>query len=190
MNTPAHLIFGATVFGKTHNNRRTAAAILGAAMPDLSLYFLAIFSLYYLELSPQYVFGELYFSPLWQSFFAIDNSFFIWSALFGLALWQNWILLYAFSGGALLHIALDFLFHHNDGRAHLWPFTDWVFQSPVSYWDINYFAAFIIPIEFILTLICCIILIKRHTSYLWRIIIVLLFLMQCYAALSWFFFFG
>ena len=36
---------------------------------------------------------------------------------------------------ALLHLTFDLPFHHDDAHPHFWPFSDWRFTSPLSYWD-------------------------------------------------------
>jgi len=158
MNTPAHLIFGLAAFGKVDAPKVTAAALAGAILPDLSLYLLAGTHLFVLGTDPQVVFGELYFSDAWQSIFRIDNSFIVWGVLlgFGLALRSAWVI--ALAGAALLHIGLDFPLHHDDGRAHFWPLTNWIFESPVSYWDRNHHANIVAPIEICTSLILGVIL--------------------------------
>ncbi|MFT7108148.1 MAG: hypothetical protein ACJAVT_002682 [Yoonia sp.] len=65
MNTPAHLIFGLTAFGKAGRPAVTGAAFVGAMLPDLSLYLLVGWYLQVLGTSPQIVFGQLYFSDSW-----------------------------------------------------------------------------------------------------------------------------
>ena len=57
MNTPAHLIFGLTAFGKAGRPSVTAAALAGAMLPDLSLYLLVGWHLQVLGTDPQVVFG-------------------------------------------------------------------------------------------------------------------------------------
>ncbi|MEJ6403518.1 hypothetical protein [Yoonia sp. 2307UL14-13] len=52
MNTPAHLIFGMTAFGRSGQVKVTAAALFGALLPDLSLYLLAGWHLNILGTSP------------------------------------------------------------------------------------------------------------------------------------------
>ena len=57
MNTPAHLIFGLTAFGKAGKPPITVAAFAGALIPDLSLYVMATWHLLILGTSPDVVFG-------------------------------------------------------------------------------------------------------------------------------------
>jgi len=151
MNTPAHLLIGAAAFGKKGQRGVIWAALAGALVPDMSLYLLAGGAMYLFGISPDVVFRELYYSDSWQAIFAIDNSFFVWGAILALALWRHSAAGVAFAGAALLHLCLDFPLHHNDGRAHFWPISNWVFDSPFSYWNRNYGADWIGPIEAALT---------------------------------------
>ena len=89
MNTPAHLLIGAAVFGRPATSRILGSALIGAMLPDLSLYLMAGVSLILLKIPPETVFGELYFSDAWQMVFAIDNSFLIWLGLLALAIWRR-----------------------------------------------------------------------------------------------------
>lgn len=151
MNTPAHVLLGAAVFGRGGEARLLWAAVLGALAPDASLYIMAGVSLFLMAIPPEVVFDELYFSDSWQTVFAVDNSMFVWGALLGVALWHRWSVGIAFAGAGLLHLALDFPLHADDGRPHFWPLSDWVFASPVSYWDSTHHAGWVAPIT---VLIC------------------------------------
>ncbi len=145
--TTTHLIIGAAALARPGAPRVTAAALLGALAPDLSLYVMASWHLFWLGTPPGVVFDQLYFSDTWQAIFAVDNSFFLWGGLLGLALWGRSPPLIAFAGAALLHLALDFPLHHDDGRMHFWPLSRWIFESPVSYWDDRHFGHIVKPLE-------------------------------------------
>lgn len=45
-----------------------------------------------------------------------------------------------FALSSLLHVATDFLLHHDDARAQWLPLSDWVFRSPVSYWNPDHYG--------------------------------------------------
>ncbi|SLN23782.1 cobalamin biosynthesis protein CobQ [Pseudooctadecabacter jejudonensis] len=190
MNTPAHLIFGLAAFGKRDAAVVTAAAFAGALIPDLSLYLLAGFHLVVLGTDPQVVFGELYFSDLWQTIFKIDNSAVLWGIALAVAGWfrSGWGI--ALCGAALLHIGLDFPLHHDDGRAHFWPLSNWVFESPVSYWDRNHYASIVAPLEIAVSLILCAVLWRRFQGWLMRGLIVALALGEAAPGLIWMFVFS
>ena len=147
MNTPAHLLIGSAAFTRPAQGRVLWAAMLGSVLPDLSLYLMAGVSLHVLNIPAWVVFDQLYFSPAWQTVFAIDNSFVLWGVALLLAIWQGWRLVAVGAAAGLLHLATDFLLHAGDGRPQFWPFSSWVFHSPVSYWDSNHNALWVAPVS-------------------------------------------
>ncbi len=185
MYTPTHLIVGMAAFGRVDAPKVTAAAIVGAALPDMSLYLLAGTHLFILGVPPDIVFGQLYYSDLWQSIFRIDNSFIVWGGVLalGVALRSAWLV--AFSGAALLHIGLDFPLHHDDGRAHFWPITNWVFQSPVSYWDPNHHGRVLTPLEIAASWAICVGLWRKYIGRIFRGLIALFAALQLPVAAAW-----
>ena len=152
MNTPAHLLVGTAVFSDVGKRGTYIAALLGALAPDVSLYVMVTVSIWGMGVPAQTVFREYYYSDAWQQVFAIDNSFILWGLLLALALWRASPRLIAFAGAGLLHLALDFPLHTHDARMHFWPLTDWVFESPVSYWDNSAHAGVVGPVEVVLSL--------------------------------------
>lgn len=188
MNTPAHLILGSAVFARPATARLALAALAGGLLPDLSLYVLAGVSLFVLQISPQVVFGELYYSAGWQTIFAIDNSFLLWGAVLAFGLWRKSPLLIAFAGAGVLHLGLDFPLHHDDGRPHFWPLSGWVFESPLSYWDHRHGAWLVSPIEVGLCVMAVILLWRRFQDWRARLFYVLLLAVEVQVARSWFHF--
>lgn len=190
MNTPAHLLLGAAAFGRRGSRHLFGAALVGSLLPDLSLYLLAGAALFIFDISPQRVFDELYFSDSWQTVFAIDNSVFVWTGLLILAFWsrREWAVVLA--GAALLHLALDFPLHHDDGRPHFWPVSDWVFSSPLSYWDRARGALWIAPLEAVLALVAALRVWWLGPGWPIGITIGLLLAAQLYVARVWIFVFA
>jgi membrane-bound metal-dependent hydrolase YbcI (DUF457 family) len=154
MNTPSHLLIGAAVFARRERPWVTAAAMLGGVIPDIPLICMVAWSLWVAQIPAETVFGTLYFTDAWQRVFAIDHSFFVWGAAFALGQWRGWPMLRAFAGAGLLHAGVDFLVHHDDARRQFWPVSEWVFHSPVSYWDRAHYGGMIAPLEGVLDLIC------------------------------------
>ena len=184
MNTPAHLVIGLAAFGRPGRPRVTAAAFLGALVPDASLYMLAGGALA-AGIPPRTVFGELYYSDAWQAVFAVDNSIPLWGLLLAAGLALRLAPLLAAAGAALLHLAGDILLHADDGRPHFWPFSDWVFASPVSYWDRRHYGDVVAPIEVALTLALCLWLWRRFASGWMRALIAALAAAQAVPGVMW-----
>ena len=189
MNTPAHLIFGLTAFGRPNRPRVTVAALIGAFMPDMSLYAMVGTSIYILGISPRRVFREMYYSDAWQQVFAIDNSFVVWGALLAMALWRKSAVAVAFTGAALLHIAFDFPLHNHDARMHFWPLSTWVFESPFSYWDRSFHANIVGPLELAVSMLLCVLLLIRFRHWPMRLLIVALGAIELMSSGIWRFIF-
>lgn len=189
MNTPAHLLLGAAIFARPEIGTLCLAALAGAVLPDLSLVLMAFWAISIQGISPQVVFDELYFSESWQTVFAIDNSIPLWGFVFGLAFLIRSPHLKAFAGAGLLHIFLDFLLHHDDGRAHFWPFSMWKFESPISYWDSRHFGQEASVVLFIVALIAFFVLWKRMPQIWVRGFSVVLIVFEARVALTWIRFF-
>lgn len=189
MNTPAHLLLGAAICGRPYRSTLLLAALIGALLPDLSLYLLAGVSIGVLGIPPSRVFNELYFSDAWQTVFAIDNSFVIWGLLFAFAVFRRIDWLGALTGAALLHIALDFPLHHDDGRPHFWPLSGWVFESPISYWDRRHGAMWVAPIEALLSAGAAVAILKRRPGVILGAVITILLCLELWIVREWLFFF-
>lgn len=159
MNTPSHMLVGAAVFARPIPPRTLIAALAGGLVPDMPMFAMVLWSTRIAGVPEHEVFGRLYFSDRWQAVFAVDHGFLIWGALLALALWRGNPVLRAFAGAGLLHAAADFLTHNDDARRQFWPLSDWVFQSPVSYWDPRFyggpFAVFEFSLAVLLTAVLC-----------------------------------
>ena len=163
MNTPTHLLVAAALLARPGRKQVSRGALVGALLPDLSLYVLVAAAATQ-GFSFKTIFDELYFSQSWQSVFAIDNSAPLYAALLCAGLLLRFPFLWALAIGALLHVALDLPLHHDDGRAHFWPFSDWIYRSPVSYWDPARFGSIVAMAELALSVALCVLLWRRFRT--------------------------
>lgn len=143
MMTQTHLLIAAALFTKPRQNRRNTSVILGALLPDASIY--ALFAYATVTGIPgDTLWGRTYWTEPWQSLSVVSNSIPLYLAFLGIALllvapqdtrprWQSLPTLFCLA--ALTHLAMDFPVHHDDAHIHFWPLTDWRFESPISYWD-------------------------------------------------------
>lgn len=107
------------------------------------------------------VFQQDYGKPFWQGLFAFDNSIPLYALLLGVGLLAGPGWLPVFAAAALLHLACDLPLHNEDARPHFEPFSDWVFRSPVSYWDPARHGAIVGAAELAMCAILCLILWRR-----------------------------
>jgi len=62
------------------------------------------------------------------------------------ALWTGLSLMAVGSAAGVAHLVCDLLLHHDDGRAHFWPITVWVFENAVSHRDSAHHAGHFAPV--------------------------------------------
>ncbi|MFT5045396.1 MAG: hypothetical protein ACI8UP_002367 [Porticoccaceae bacterium] len=166
--------------------------VFGALLPDIGLFIMFGYA-QLTDLPKDVIWAEMYYSDFWQKLGAISNSapvFFsnslvCWliirrsmqsqhSALVPLSefLQGKQVMSTAFavlvlSLASLLHVATDLPLHNDDGYAHFWPFTNWIFSSTVSFWDAGHYANLWVPIECVLGLTLVAIL-WRKTVSVWK----------------------
>ena len=172
-------------FGRPGAPRVTMAALAGGLLPDLSLYLMAGWQLTVVGTPPRVVFGELYHSSAWQAVFAVDNSVPLWGAVLALGLWSRRAWVVALAGAALLHLAFDLALHADDARRHFWPLTDWVFASPLSYWDRRHHGGLVGPLEIAATLALGAWLLARHRSAAARAVVAALMVAEAAPLVMW-----
>ena len=155
MNTQTHLLLGLAVFARrpresgapSSSAALEAALLFGALVPDASL-FLMWGQARLAGVPDERIWSELYYSGFWQGIGALSNSLLVFAllALAARSLGGRFVgeavrvhraasIVLAFAAAALLHVVTDLPLHHDDGHPHFWPLSDWIYASPVSYWD-------------------------------------------------------
>ena len=183
----------------SHDKFKVAAtaAFVGALLPDASLF--AMFAIAKAQgVTAEVIFSEWYYSDYWQGLGAITNSIPVYAAL-TLVAWllqrsitnissnlKRWIQACLVIGlAALIHTLTDLPLHHDDGHPHFWPFSNWVFESPVSYWDPAHFGAQWTIIEFLVAGILIVFLWRRYANRLARVGLILAAISYAAMTLFW-----
>lgn len=172
MNTTAHLLMGAAIYARRDRHAVTASAVGGSLLPDAAIFGMVAWQGWVVGRSGQQIFGEDYYDPFWQEVFAVFNSvpLYLAVALAGWLLGRRWLL--ALGMVALIHVLTDVPLHVDDGHPPFWPFSNWIFESPWSYWDVRYGARIIAPLEVALSAVLAVILWFRLPHRLARVAIV------------------
>jgi len=151
MNTPAHAIINLLLFRKHKREQYPAAIIIGALLPDIPMFVFYIWS----KLSghaEQHIWRSGYFEPGWQALFDTFHSFPLLAAAWLIAWKAERPWLSIFFASMFLHSCFDFPVHHNDAHHHFFPFSDWQFHSPISYWDPAYYGQYVGALELFVVL--------------------------------------
>lgn len=143
MNTPAHMALGLAVLGREGRRGDWIAILAGALLPDFLLLLRAVTG------APT--------GPLVPVFESIP----VYAIVLLVALFTRvrWLALLA--GAALIHVLTDLPVHASDARAHFWPLTDAVWQSPLSFWDANHHGALIGTLEGVIFAVCLAVIWQR-----------------------------
>lgn len=167
MNTPAHAIVNLLVLGR----RNAPSVALGAVAPDLPM--LLFYGVEKLVLAtPEHVIWmEAYFTPSWQAVFDSVHSFPVIAVAACLAWWRGSSKAVSFFCSMALHSAGDFLLHHDDAHRHFFPFSDWRFESPVSYWDPRHYGNLVAPIESLVVIAGSLWLMSRYREGRTRVLL-------------------
>lgn len=185
MNTPAHALIAAAILAKPGAYRRNTAMIAGSLIPDMTILWMILWERFVRGTDMRTIFDERYFAPEWDLIFAIPNSIPLFAVGVAVGYALGWPILWVFCAAALMHTMLDLPLHHDDGHAHFWPFTDWIFQSPFSYWDPAHHGVAVGGVEVALCLGLGVILWRRFSGALARGLIGFAVLLLLAVPLGW-----
>ncbi len=163
MNTPAHAVVNLLLLARGGGHRQSAAVVTGALIPDLAI---VVFYGWHLALgTPEAeIWSREYYRPLWQAWIDVFNSIPL-ILLAMLLCWQfrrYWLM--ALLASMLLHTAGDLPLHNDDAHRHFFPFSDWRFASPVSYWDPEHYGYWASLIEFVCALAAAVFLYLKNAA--------------------------
>ncbi|WP_299624635.1 hypothetical protein [Pelagibius sp.] len=179
MNTPTHLLIGAAVLARPAEDaaarRRNAAILIGALVCDAAIFILFAWARLLQGISEHRLWSEVYWQEPWQTLVAIGNSIPLYLGLLIFGLVARSQIAIVFAAAALLHLAFDLPFHHDDAHPHFWPFSDWRFHAPLSYWDRDHHGQLVSLAEIGLAVVLIVFLWRRFASRLVRAVLLLAF---------------
>ncbi len=191
MNTPAHVVFSLVLLGRPNAWRYAVIISIGALLPDTVMF--VFYAWHKVAGTPESViWSQSYYKPGWQNLIDLFNSI----PLIGLALiyscWRRNNLFALLFSSMLAHCLLDLPVHHDDAHRHFYPFSNWRFESPLSYWDRNHYGGVVGALEVSGFIIATIWLWRFHPSSQMtanrpsRLRLILIATLLVYAIFFWF----
>ena len=164
MNTPAHAVLNLLVLGRQERRAVLAPIALGAVVPDLPMVWF-YFREKVLRGTPEAViWSDSYFAAGWQRLFDLFNSLPL-IALGAAAAWalksRGWLFFFA---SMALHCLADLPLHNDDAHRHFFPFSNWRFESPISYWDLRFGGLWVALAEVAMVLVGSAVLARRFEA--------------------------
>ncbi len=163
MNTPAHALINLWILKREGHPKRSLSIVIGALIPDMVM---LVFYFWHLLIGTpeQQIWSTAYYDPVWQAVIDSFNSI----PLITIAIMVSWKaqrpILLVFFASMFLHTLGDLPLHHDDAHRHFFPFVDWRFISPLSYWNPQHHGDLISRLEFIGVLFGSVYLYLKHPS--------------------------
>ena len=154
---------------------------MGSLVPDAAIWLWAPYQSFVKGVSGEEMWRELYFAPPMQNLIAYFNSIPIYAGLAVLGyvmrakVWGKLLLVFALA--ALTHMATDLPVHNHDAYRHFWPFSDWRFISPFSYYEREHHAGWVSLLESVIAFTSIIVLWRRFPKLWVKIILAVLALL-------------
>lgn len=161
MNTPSHILISCAAVG-SRSPKRMWPALIGGALPDAPIYLFYAYEKLLLRVPESRIWRFDYFSSPIQPILDALHSFPLIAIALGVALAVRSDALKWLSLSLLLHAAADFPLHHDDAHRQFFPFSDYRFASPLSYWDPRHHGVWGASLELLVTASAVAFLIRRH----------------------------
>ncbi|MGA9380551.1 MAG: hypothetical protein WBV73_17445, partial [Phormidium sp.] len=156
MNTPSHAIINLFLLGKESLPQANLSIFLGAILPDIPIFLFYGWAKLIARQSEKQIWSKTYYQPFWQNVVAIFHSFPLALAgwlISGYFKWENLEILFI---SLVLHSLGDLPVHNDDAHRHFFPFSNYRFVSPISYWDRKHHGAIVSLVELSLVLLATI----------------------------------
>lgn len=164
MNTPAHVVINLLALGRKDTAGVLVPVIIGSILPDLPIFWFYFVEKVLRGTPEREIWRVAYYTPGWQNFIDLFNSLPLILLGLGIAYWlrsPSGLLLFSSMIG---HVLGDLPLHHDDGHRHLFPFSNWRFESPVSYWDPNHHGILATRLEILAVVISAVVLFMTYRS--------------------------
>ncbi len=186
MQTQSHALIAAALIIPLRYRRvnvHATALVIGAVLPDIPLVLLSLGGVaYYRWFAPlpattpmmEHLYTTLFFhDPVWIASHNLFHSLLMNTLFMSIGLWgmrreKRWgATLFWLSLSMLVHAGIDIVTHRSDGPLIWFPLNwSYRFESPVSYWESDYFGRQFFVFESILDLVLAILLVVTYRPLL------------------------
>lgn len=152
MNTPSHYLINLALLGRINTPNYNVAITLGAIVPDVPIFIFYLVAKFIYKLPERQIWSQAYYEPFWQNFVACFHSFPIAAIALIVCIHFGWQQGTIFFASLFMHSIFDFPVHHDDAHRHFFPFSNYRFFSPFSYWDKKHYAQWVALAEMLLAI--------------------------------------
>lgn len=147
MNTPAHIVINLLCLGREDHQTIITPVVVGAILPDAPMFVFYFVEKLIKQTPESVIWREAYYDRGWQNFIDLFNSLPLILLALGFSIYGGSKIGMLLCCSMVLHIVGDLPLHHDDAHRHFFPFSDWRFISPISYWDPRHYGLLVTKIE-------------------------------------------
>jgi hypothetical protein len=162
MNTPGHIVLNLALLGKWDSRGKSLPIVIGSALPDVPIFLFYIYQRFYSGVSEIVIWSIVYYIPVWQNLFDTFHSLPLVIAGTLVFYYLGHLFVSRIFAGMTLHSLVDLFLHAEDGHLHFFPFHNFRFESPVSYWDPQHFGFIGAGLELVVVAIASLVILKRE----------------------------
>ena len=163
MNTPGHAVLNLALLSDLSPHTKLAI-FTGAVLPDLPIFGFYVWAKFIDRLPEKKIWSEVYWQPKIQTWVAIFHSIPLAGIGWSIAYFLGWEIPQILFISCLLHSLEDLPVHNDDAHRHFFPFSNYRFISPFSYWDSRHYGRIVAAIELGLVLMATVWIVPQITS--------------------------
>lgn len=153
MNTPSHAVINLFLLGREKLPQANLPIFIGAILPDIPIFVFYGWAKLIARLPEQQIWSVTYYEPFWQDVVAIFHSLPLVLLGWSIAYKFGWQSMQFSCISMVVHSLLDLPVHHDDAHRHFFPFSNYRFISPISYWDTKHYGGIVSLFELSFTIL-------------------------------------
>ena len=173
MKTPSHAIINLAILGKSQLPQANLLIVIGGILPDIPIFLFYFWARFVMRLPDSKIWSEVYYEPVIQNVVALFHSIPLAAIGWLIAYYFGWQQMQIICLSTILHCLGDLPVHNDDAHRHFFPFSNYRFISPISYWDRRHYGAIVAFVEMLLVLAATFRVFAFVNSYIGKILLIL-----------------
>ena len=153
MKTPSHAIINLAILGKPQLPQANLIIAIGGILPDIPIFLFYFWAKYVACMLEATIWSQAYYEPFVQNIVALFHSIPLAAIGWIVAYYFGWQSVQILFLSMILHFLGDLPVHNDDAHRHFFPFSNYRFISPFSYWDRNHYGSIVSLVEMLLVLL-------------------------------------
>jgi hypothetical protein len=153
MKTPSHAIINLAILGRTQHSELNLLIVTGGILPDIPIFLFYFWAKYIARLPEATIWSKAYYQPFVQNIVALFHSIPLAGIGWLVAYYFGWPSVQILFISTILHSLGDLPVHNDDAHRHFFPFSNYRFISPISYWDRKHYGSIVSLVEMLLVLL-------------------------------------